>query len=427
MGLEDVLTAEEEVFYRQLQPIKDGAGSLVCAGTSFVVRREALQKIGNFSTDSISEDYFTGIRLAAEGYKLVYLGEKLSAGLAAESISAHIAQRLRWSRGTLQAFFIKSNPLTIPGLTLWQRLGHLEGLLHWFSCIPRLFFLLVPLICIFGGLTPILATPTEALYMFVPYYTMQLTCFAWLNGRSRSALLADLYSLVQAFPVAISTIGVMIAPFSRGFKVTPKGQAKNKFRYEWSLAIPLIVLLVATAISFYVGLANTPQNTINIGLWWSVYNLLTVSVALLTLLDIPQPSFYEWFVLNRQIEIASGDRIYRGVTQKISEEGMEVVLDSTEDLNTEITVEIIGENLTLSGYVTRSYIEDTGYRAIVKFANLSLPQHRQLVDLLYCRPGRWQRREAPGELQSIWILFRTMFRPLLFLNRKKVSKLIEQY
>ncbi|MBD2019561.1 glycosyltransferase, partial [Leptolyngbya sp. FACHB-36] len=116
LGLEDILTPEEEVFYRQIQPIRDGAGSVVCSGTSFVVRRTALESVGGFVTDSLSEDYFTGIRLSAKGYQLIYLDEKLSAGLAAENMAAHALQRLRWARGTLQAFFIHANPLTIPGL-----------------------------------------------------------------------------------------------------------------------------------------------------------------------------------------------------------------------------------------------------------------------------------------------------------------------
>jgi cellulose synthase (UDP-forming) len=144
LGLENILTPEEEVFYRQIQPIRDGAGSVICAGTSFVMRRSALAQAGGFVTDSLSEDYFTGIRIAAQGYKLIYLDEKLSAGLAAENITAHAIQRLRWARGTLQAFFIKSNPLTIPGLNPLQRLAHLEGLLHWFTSISRVGFLLVP-------------------------------------------------------------------------------------------------------------------------------------------------------------------------------------------------------------------------------------------------------------------------------------------
>ena len=99
-----MLTPEEEVFYRQIQPLRDSAGSVVCSETSFVVRRIALEAVGGFVTDSISEDYFTGIRISALGYRLLHLDEKLSAGLAAENKAAHATQRLRWGRGTLQAY-----------------------------------------------------------------------------------------------------------------------------------------------------------------------------------------------------------------------------------------------------------------------------------------------------------------------------------
>ncbi|MEL6912455.1 MAG: glycosyltransferase, partial [Cyanobacteria bacterium J06598_4] len=186
LGLEDVLTPEEEVFYRHLQPIKDAAGSVVCAGTSFVVRREALESVGGFVTDSLSEDYFTGIQLSARGYQLTYIDEKLSAGLAAENIADHVKQRLRWARGTLQAFFIHSNPLTISGLSLIQRLAHLEGLLHWFASLASAFFLLMPLGYALFDIIPIRATTDEFLFFFLPYYLTRLTVFSWLNYRSRS-------------------------------------------------------------------------------------------------------------------------------------------------------------------------------------------------------------------------------------------------
>ncbi|MBE9045132.1 glycosyltransferase, partial [Pleurocapsales cyanobacterium LEGE 10410] len=339
LGLEDVLTSEEEVFYRYLLPIKDGAGSVVCAGTSFVARRNALREIGYFVTDSVSEDYFTGIRLSARGYELAYIDEKLSAGLAAESIGAHIDQRLRWVRGTLQAFFIKANPLTIPGLNLWQRLGHLEGLVHWFSCIPRVFFLLVPLICIFGGLTPVLATSSEIIYIFLPYYALLLTVFSWLNRRSRSILLSDVYSLIQAIPVSIAVIKVLLSPFGKGFQVTPKGLARDKFNYNWSLALPMTILFGATLISFSVSLLSVRESGFNLGLYWSSYNLLTISVAMMTLLDLPKHSFYEWYSLKKEVAIYSDRACHQGITHKISEEGVEILLDPSANLATEVHVE----------------------------------------------------------------------------------------
>ena len=427
LGLGSVLTSEEEVFYRYLQPIKDGAGSVVCAGTSFVARRSALREIGYFATDSVSEDYFTGIRLSAKGYELAYIDEKLSAGLAAESISAHIDQRLRWARGTLQAFFIESNPLSIPGLNLWQRLGHFEGLLHWFTCLPRVFFVIAPLICIFGQLTPILATLPEIIYLFLPYYALLLTIFSWLNKGSRSIILSDVYSLIQAVPISITVIRVMFSPFGKGFKVTPKGLARNKFNYNWSLAFPMMILLGATLISFSITLLSVREAGFDLGLCWSGYNLLTISVAMMTLLDLPKPSFYEWYDRKKDINLYGDRQVYQGTTQKISEEGVEILLDKQVYLPTEVMVELIPEVLILSGKITRSYTNNSDLRAVIKFQDVSIKQHRELVEMLYCSPGQWQRRKTPNEFKSALILFRLLFRPLMFFNAKKIKQLKLEY
>lgn len=395
----------------------------MCAGTSFVARREALRDIGYFTTDSISEDYFTGIRLAARGYELAYLDEKLSAGLAAESIGAHIDQRLRWVRGTLQAFFIKSNPLTISGLSLWQRIGHLEGLIHWFTCLPRVFFLFVPIICIFGQLNPVLTTTSEMIYIFLPYYVLVLTIFSWLNKRSRSILLSDVYSLIQAIPVSLTVIKVLLSPFSKGFKVTPKGLSRDKFSYNWSLALPMTILGVATLISFSMNLLNFRETGFNLGLYWSSYNLLTISVAMMTLLDLPKASFYEWYDRKKEINLYSDRQVHQGITQRISEEGVEILLDQQVHLATDVTVELIPEVLILSGKVTRSHAQNGDLRVIIKFQEISIEQHRELVEMLYCSPGQWQIRKTPNEFQSIFILFKLLLRPLMFLNFQKLKQL----
>lgn len=427
LGLESILTSEEEVFYRYLQPIKDAAGSVVCSGTSFVARRSALQEIGYFCTESLSEDYFTGIRLSAQGYELAYVDEKLSAGLAAESIGAHIDQRLRWVRGTLQALFIPANPLTISGLNCWQRLAHLDGILHWFSCFPRVFFLLVPIICIFGGLNPVLSTMPEIAYTFLPYYVLVLTIFAWLNKRSRSILLTDVYSLIQAIPVSLTVIRVMLSPFGKGFKVTPKGLSRDKFNYNWSLALPMTILCIATFVTFGISLLNLRHTGLNLSLYWSAYNVVTVSVAMMTLLDLPKPSFYEWYPLQKEVNLYGAERVFQGTTQKVSEEGIEILLDSSLNLSTKVTVELIPEVLLLKGKVTRSHVDQNELRAIIKFQDITLEQHRELVEMLYCRPGQWQRRRTPNELRSAIILFKLLLRPLTFFNRKKLEQLKLRY
>ena len=220
---------------------------------------------------------------------------------------------------------------------------------------------------------------------------------------------------------------IIIAPFAEGFKVTPKGIARDKFNFNWNLAFPIIAFLIPTSISFSLSLFQLLESDINLGLWWSGYNLLSLSVALLTLLDIPQPSFYEWFDHSQPINIISGNNTYQAKTQKLSQEGAEISLDRSIELSTEVEIEIITEGLILKGSITRTCIQDGSYSAIVKFQNLTLEQHRQLVQMLYCRPGQWQRKKCPGELQSFLILLKLLLRPLIFLNPKKIQQLKMQY
>jgi cellulose synthase (UDP-forming) len=439
LGLENVLTSEEEVFYRQIQPIRDAAGSVICAGTSFVVRREALKATGGFVTDSLSEDYFTGIRLSALGYRLLYLDEKLSAGLAAENMAAHALQRLRWARGTLQAFFIQANPLTIPGLRPIQRLAHLEGLLHWFTSIARVGFLLMPLAYSFLRVIPLRATAQELLYYFLPYYLVQLTVFSWFNYRSRSALLSDIYSLALCFPLALTVIQVMLHPFSKGFNVTPKGTASDRFSFNWGLATPLLVMFVATAVSLWVNLgicmikggwqAEVPPEVaiqvkgIGLGWIWSIYNLMMIGIALLILLDVPRPHPNEWFDLRRTVRLSVNQQVFWGVTTMISEVGAEIALtqsgfpEATIDRPLSLTLEIMEESLMLQGEVVYQGLSDEFPTVQVTFEEIHLAQQRRLVEALFCRPGQWKRRCSPGEFASLLLLFRILLKPKVIFDR----------
>jgi len=442
LGLEAILTPEEEVFYRHLQPIKDASGSVVCSGTSFVVRRRALEEIGGFVTDSLSEDYFTGIRLSAKGYQLVYLDEKLSAGLAAENISAHATQRLRWARGTLQGFFIRSNPLTIPGLSFRQRLAHLDGLLHWFSSIPTVFFLVMPLMYAVLGIIPLQASPGEIVYFFLPYYLTQITLFSWLNYRSRSAILSGVYGLVLAFPLALTVIQVMFNPFSKGFKVTPKGTTSDRHHFNWKLALPLLILFILTAASLWynltlsilVAMGKSPLfinhiRGMSLGWIWSLYNLITLGASLLILLDVPQLDINPWFNLKRVVKItleSQPDQEFWGVTKCLSETQAYIAMTQLgipqvsrgDTIN--IQLELVQENIIIPAEIIRNeFTEDFPVLRVV-FHNLNLEEQRKLIELLYCRPGQWKRQDSPGEIQSLWLLIKIVLRPwsILFRNPK---------
>lgn len=429
LGLENEIVHEEEVCQRHYQVLRDGIETVVCSGTSFVVRRKALEEVGGFVTESLSEDYFTGIRLSACGYRTIYLGESLSAGLSAENMAGHILQRMRWARGTLQAFFIQANPLTIPGISWLQRLAHLEGILQWIIRVFRLVFLLMPIAYLFLGVVPYQMTVEESLYFFIPFYVLQISTLLWLNNRSRSALLSDIYAVSQCFPVSLAVIQTLLSPFSKGFKVTPKGVSQDRFIFNWTLALPLIVTFMLTLVSFGYSVSLTLKNLAEstmlldgellggmlLSWFWGAYNLLVVGVALVVMLDAPNPD-YEWYPLRRSVQLSDASQTVWGVTQRISEVGAEIQLRQNVHLNTSVVLEI--EGITLQGRITRTNAIAKLPTVQILFEQVSLAQYRCLVEMLYCQPGQWKPRQTPGELRSLWLLLKVFLRPLALLSPK---------
>ncbi|WP_017659435.1 glycosyltransferase family 2 protein [Baaleninema simplex] len=438
LGLEGIFPHEVEVFSRHYQKLRDGADSSLCYGSAFVARRQALAEIGNFVTGTLGEDYFTGIRLSSHGWRTIYLDENLSAGLAAETISGHIAQRQRWVRGTLQSFFVSHNPLTVPGLTLRQRIAHLEGILQWFSSLWQVFFLLVPLAYYFLGILPVKTLPEDWLAYFLPYYIVTLATYGWLNYRSRSALISGVYGLVTCFPISLSIVQTLIGPFSQGFKVTPKGISSDRFVFNWRLALPLIVVFGLTVIGWghnLVALVQLSQlsttidgnlfandltsslNSAKLGLIWGLYNLFIMGLAILSFIDPPNPDSYPRFSLRRWVMLNWGDVAVAGETLELSEVGATVKVDglgNAEIFGSAIAIDFIEDNLKLSGAIDRCVTQDDATVLEISFAPLSTPQHRQLVELLFCQPGQWERQNAPGEWRSLGYLLKAFVKPRIF-------------
>ena len=403
LGLGAVLTPEEEIFYRQIQPMRDGVQGVICAGTSFVVRRAPLEAIGGFVTASLSEDYFTGIELAARGYEVIYLHEKLSAGLAAENMAAHISQRQRWAQGTVQGLFIPSNPLTIPGLNFKQRLAHLEGLLNWFGAWMRVGFLLIPVLIALFRTLPFRATPAELLYYFLPYYLTQFVVYPWLNRRSRSLLTADLYLLITCWPVSVTLWQTLRRPFDRGFRVTPKGLSNAQFTANWPLIRPLLVFLALNFACFVWFRVTQGWQWV----WlWSVYHMLMLCLACLALVDAPQTSPYPWFPLQTLVQLGQGGRMAWGVTEQMSEIGAVVTLTQGCLSAEPVTVTLPEVGLTL----TAQPQPHPDGRVTLTWTNLTLEQERQLIPLLFCRPGQWQERQVPSEWQMLGWLAQALVR-----------------
>ncbi len=437
LGIEAEMPQETEVFSRYYQRLRDGARSVICYGSSFLVRRSALAAVGNFFTGTVGEDYLTSICLSARGYELAYLDEKLSAGLVAEDLTGHIIQRQRWAKGSFQALFVAANPLTIPGLDLRQRLTHFDQFVQWAVNFCRLGFLFVPLAYAVFGLVPIQTTAQASLYFLLPFYGLQLTAFSWLNRRSRSLLLSDIYMLAECLPITISIFDTLLHPFAKGFRVTPKGITRQRFVVHWQLTGPLLLALGVSLLSCgLIGyrlltlatpdsgwwLAGETVHSLQLGLVWGIYGSLSLLLAILGLIDSPKCDRAPWFDLHRPVALTIAGETYRGTTQALSEAGARIALHPpqlTLPVGTTVQMQIPAAGLELSAQV--SAWERAAGQLHLAFTDLNLAQERRLIELLFCRPGQWTFQETPPEWRVLWLLFRSLVRPRWLTGRVAIA------
>lgn len=80
-------------------------GITVVPGAIGGFRKEAIEKAGGFTTDTLAEDCDLTIRILRKGYKVVNCVEAIAITEAPETLREFMKQRFRWSYGIMQAFW----------------------------------------------------------------------------------------------------------------------------------------------------------------------------------------------------------------------------------------------------------------------------------------------------------------------------------
>ncbi len=275
---------EGGLFYGLIQNGNDLWNGAFFCGSCAIMRRQALEEIGGVAVETVTEDAHTSLRLHRRGYNSAYLRAPLAAGLATETLSAHIGQRIRWARGMAQILRL-DNPLRGPGLKLQQRLCYFNAMLHFLSGIPRLIFLLAPLAFLLLH-TYIIYAPALMILLYVaPHMLYSSVVNANIQGRYRHSFWGEVYETVLSWYIARPTTAALISPNKGGFNVTEKGGLIHEQYFDWVISRPYILLVLLNIFGLLIGcwrLFVGPVNEISavlLNLFWAVYNLLILGGA----------------------------------------------------------------------------------------------------------------------------------------------------
>ncbi|MFN6461064.1 MAG: glycosyltransferase [Nostoc sp. DedVER02] len=293
------------LFYGPLQQGKDGMNAAFYTGTNAILRREALVSVGlqNFadefakdekrldefdlvggvSSNSITEDMNTAMRLHSAGWKSIYHNELLAEGLAPDDLSSTLKQRLRWAQGTIQVL-VRENPLTKPGLTFWQRLQYFKTMYSYFSGFATVVFISCPIIYFFTDIVPVKTYGSDfAIHFFPAFIINRLTFLAATWGIPASEVWRSEQYAIALFPLLIQAVWSVFTGQKLNFQVTPKQRQSGIYlRLVWPQLLVFILTILGILWSLYhfaIGDLKNPWVHLLNGAW-AIYNLLLLSAII---------------------------------------------------------------------------------------------------------------------------------------------------
>lgn len=236
--------SQQELFFGPIARGRDARGAMFCCGTNVVLRRTALEAVGGFPEDSVTEDFELSIHLHELGWKTAYVAEVLCAGLGPEDMASYGSQQLRWARGCIGAI----PRLLRARLPLSLRLQYLLSATYFLSGWTVLVYVSLPVIRIATGAQPVSdATADQFLLRFAPYFGLALLAvsrasYGRYTFRAFALAAASWWIHVQA------TIAAVRRRRST-FVVTPKqGEVTAQPGAVWPTLVVLAVLVLTMAV-----------------------------------------------------------------------------------------------------------------------------------------------------------------------------------
>ena len=378
---------ENRIFFSLVQPGKDNWDSSFFCGSCGMIRRAALEEIGGFSTQTVTEDMETSIALHGRGWKSRYHGETLAYGLAPASATQYHVQRLRWGTGSMQ-ILRKLNPLWYPGLSWKQRLQYMASCLDYLDGLQKLVFIAAPLVFFFTGWLPVSADDGEFLLRLVPYMALTLLSFEMLSRGTGWVMLSERYGMTRFFTYILALAGFFrTKPVP--FVVTPKGTADVPFRTyapQLVVAMACVAALLWAPVAAHFGWVTYANGFRSAAVWvngaWLLWNLYFAVFVVRSSIQSRQQRLDFRFVDRRPVEVLvlGGDVATRlaATTQDLNTFGLafRAAQKLAPGTRVRIPLRLAGVEHAAEGEIVRTRESSTSYGSVyehgVRFVDLPL-------------------------------------------------------
>lgn len=314
---------EQDFFSREINVMRNTANAAVYTGSNTVILRSALEEIGGFPYDTVTEDFETSLRLQKAGYITYASSEVLAAGLSTTTVASMIGQRVRWARGVIQSIQ-NTNAVFTKDLTLRARLAYLNSYLYWWTFLCRMIFILSPILFALFGFRLVECGFWELLLFWLPSHLSYRVSMGYLSTNIRNMRWSQIIDTILApyliIPVFLESVGIHY----KKFKVTDKKKKRVQtasFRYLIPHGI-LILLTVASILRFLRGKYGLAPVYSSVILFWLGYNLVALLYAVFFMLGRESRRISDRIRAEEKAEVWKDGEYRKGRTVDVSEEGI---------------------------------------------------------------------------------------------------------
>ena len=386
---------ESTMFNGVSQDGNDLWNACVFSGSCAVLRRAALEEIGGFAVETLSEAAHTMLKLHRRGWQSAYLRLPLAAGLATERLASHIGQRTRSTRGMIQLLRI-DNPLLGPGLSLGQRVCYLHRAARGLGALPRIVFLTAPLAYLLFGQTVIAASPLTIASYALPHIFHAVATNSRLAGPNRHSFWSAIHETVLALflaPVALATL--LVPRRGEAPRITKAGVPDAGY-FDLAAVYPNLILLAALGLGVVRGLVGMifqptePPDfqALLLNTIWGATSLLAVMAAL-AICRVPRHARAQLrTAAPNAIHLPDG-RTLPGTARELSHEGASVVAKRPEGLPAGLSCQLEFTAGSQAVLVQSQVIRWERHSLQVSFQSRTIAQEAAIVQALFGRADAW--------------------------------------
>ncbi len=406
LRMEKILSNEQEMFYRIIEPALNEYGSVFCGGTNILIRRSHLADVGNFPENSITEDSLLGLKLHAAGYEIVYYNRPIAIGIAASTFEEYIKQRCRWAKGNVQILKSPQNWKYYRSLKPIQAFFYLSGVMYFITPIARIIFLLAPILFLFFDITPVLILFYQIFAFQICYFTIKFAFIFNQCVRIKNVILADVYDLITSVFTIGSILQALFIPEKLAkfkFIVTKKDSkpTQTNMKYAAPLAIIFGILIAAELQGIYDILYSDVYSVLAViaNLFWNSVNIIALFFGIQVVTEKPERRAYQRIELEEILNIEDDThKKYEAIVEDASRSGLKFLSDenleqkaqnefSTKIGNQDNPLKILSCSLEKGKYLCKSMFKKP--IALFKLTRQNVNRLDNYVKFAYKKPDKW--------------------------------------